>query len=154
MVTSAARSVELPEDLAERMRIFEHYAADLGVRAVEGLAQEARLGRVTHLLAVSCTGLYAPGLDLQRASADAGFLGRVKAAGAVFLGKLNLHEWALGVTNDNPHFGACRLAPRQRQHAFDDLAHAARVQTNDIREPMLVLAHARRFREQLARVTA
>ena len=26
----------------------------------------------------------------------------------MFLGKLNLHEWALGVTNQNPHFGpAC-----------------------------------------------
>ena len=33
---------------------------------------------------------------------------RLRAAGAVFLGKLNLHEWALGVTNQNPHFGpAC-----------------------------------------------
>ena len=27
-------------------------------------------------------------------------------AGAIMLGKLNLHEWALGVTNVNPHFGA------------------------------------------------
>ena len=33
---------------------------------------------------------------------------KLRAAGAVFLGKLNLHEWALGVTNQNPHFGpAC-----------------------------------------------
>src|SRR5688572_2282511 len=33
---------------------------------------------------------------------------RLRTAGAVFLGKLNLHEWALGVTNQNPHFGpAC-----------------------------------------------
>jgi len=30
---------------------------------------------------------------------------KLRAAGAVFLGKLNLHEWALGVTNQNPHFG-------------------------------------------------
>lgn len=28
------------------------------------------------------------------------------AAGAVILGKNNLHEFAFGVTNDNPHFGA------------------------------------------------
>lgn len=28
-------------------------------------------------------------------------------AGAVLLGKLNMHEIALGVTNVNPHFGAC-----------------------------------------------
>ena len=28
-------------------------------------------------------------------------------AGAILLGKLNMHEIALGVTNVNPHFGAC-----------------------------------------------
>jgi aspartyl-tRNA(Asn)/glutamyl-tRNA(Gln) amidotransferase subunit A len=33
---------------------------------------------------------------------------RLVQAGAILLGKLNLHEWALGVTNVNPHFGACR----------------------------------------------
>jgi aspartyl-tRNA(Asn)/glutamyl-tRNA(Gln) amidotransferase subunit A len=32
---------------------------------------------------------------------------RLRAAGAINLGKLNLHEIALGVTNNNPHFGAC-----------------------------------------------
>jgi aspartyl-tRNA(Asn)/glutamyl-tRNA(Gln) amidotransferase subunit A len=39
---------------------------------------------------------------------DAAVVARLKAAGAVLLGKLNLHEIALGVTNNNPHFGACR----------------------------------------------
>lgn len=39
---------------------------------------------------------------------DGAVVERLRAAGAVFLGKLNLHEWALGVTNQNPHFGpAC-----------------------------------------------
>ncbi len=33
---------------------------------------------------------------------------RLQAAGAINLGKLNMHEIALGVTNNNPHFGACR----------------------------------------------
>jgi aspartyl-tRNA(Asn)/glutamyl-tRNA(Gln) amidotransferase subunit A len=33
---------------------------------------------------------------------------RLDAAGAVNLGKLNMHEIALGVTNNNLHFGACR----------------------------------------------
>jgi aspartyl-tRNA(Asn)/glutamyl-tRNA(Gln) amidotransferase subunit A len=33
---------------------------------------------------------------------------RLRQAGAVFLGKTNLHEIALGVTNENPHYGACR----------------------------------------------
>jgi aspartyl-tRNA(Asn)/glutamyl-tRNA(Gln) amidotransferase subunit A len=38
---------------------------------------------------------------------DAAVVERLRAAGAVIVGKLNMHEWALGVTNDNPHYGAC-----------------------------------------------
>jgi aspartyl-tRNA(Asn)/glutamyl-tRNA(Gln) amidotransferase subunit A len=39
---------------------------------------------------------------------DCAVVEKLRAAGAVSLGKLNLHEWALGVTNQNPHFGpAC-----------------------------------------------
>ena len=33
---------------------------------------------------------------------------RLAAAGAILLGKLNLHEFAAGATNTNPHWGACR----------------------------------------------
>jgi aspartyl-tRNA(Asn)/glutamyl-tRNA(Gln) amidotransferase subunit A len=32
---------------------------------------------------------------------------RLNSAGMVNLGKLNMHEIALGVTNNNPHYGAC-----------------------------------------------
>jgi aspartyl-tRNA(Asn)/glutamyl-tRNA(Gln) amidotransferase subunit A len=32
---------------------------------------------------------------------------RLKNAGAILLGKLNLHEWAFGAINNNPHYGAC-----------------------------------------------
>ena len=39
---------------------------------------------------------------------DAEVTRRLKAAGAVLLGKLNMHEGALGVTTDNIHFGRCR----------------------------------------------
>jgi len=39
---------------------------------------------------------------------DAAVVRKLRDAGAVVLGKLNMHEWALGVTNDNPHYGACR----------------------------------------------
>ncbi|GAJ22462.1 unnamed protein product, partial [marine sediment metagenome] len=39
--------------------------------------------------------------------ANAAVVERLIAAGAVNLGKLNMHEIALGVTNNNPHFGAC-----------------------------------------------
>ena len=43
----------------------------------------------------------------QIAASDAFVTARLKAAGTVILGKLNMHEAALGATNDNPWFGRC-----------------------------------------------
>ncbi|WP_193106063.1 amidase [Brachybacterium sp. FME24] len=42
------------------------------------------------------------------ASETAGVVDRLEAQGSVLLGKTNLHEFALGVTTENPHFGICR----------------------------------------------
>ncbi|MEK7863810.1 MAG: amidase, partial [Chloroflexota bacterium] len=42
------------------------------------------------------------------ATQDSAATERVRAAGAVIVGKTNLHEWAFGVTNQNPHFGTAR----------------------------------------------
>ncbi|MHC4608144.1 MAG: amidase [Planctomycetota bacterium] len=42
------------------------------------------------------------------AEEDAAAVARLRAAGAVFLGKTAMHEYAMGVTNINPHFGATR----------------------------------------------
>jgi aspartyl-tRNA(Asn)/glutamyl-tRNA(Gln) amidotransferase subunit A len=39
---------------------------------------------------------------------DALVVQKIKQAGAQIIGKTNTHEIALGVTNNNPHFGACR----------------------------------------------
>ncbi len=36
---------------------------------------------------------------------DATVVSRLRDGGAVLVGKANMHEWAYGVTNDNPHFG-------------------------------------------------
>lgn len=41
-------------------------------------------------------------------TADATATARLAEAGAVLLGKTNLHEFAAGVTCDNPHFGTCQ----------------------------------------------
>ncbi|MDQ2951998.1 MAG: amidase [Chloroflexota bacterium] len=39
------------------------------------------------------------------ANEDSAVTARLRAGGAVLVGKTNLHEWAFGVTNQNPHFG-------------------------------------------------
>jgi aspartyl-tRNA(Asn)/glutamyl-tRNA(Gln) amidotransferase subunit A len=39
---------------------------------------------------------------------DAFVVQKIKKAGAKIVGKTNTHEIALGVTNNNPHFGACK----------------------------------------------
>src|SRR3989449_9349905 len=39
---------------------------------------------------------------------DASVAVRLREAGAVLLGKTNMHEFAYGVTSNNPHFGAVR----------------------------------------------
>src|SRR5256712_2952914 len=39
---------------------------------------------------------------------DAAVVSTLKEAGATLTGKTNLHEFAFGVTNLNPHFGNCR----------------------------------------------
>jgi aspartyl-tRNA(Asn)/glutamyl-tRNA(Gln) amidotransferase subunit A len=39
---------------------------------------------------------------------DAGVMTRLNEAAAVVMGKTNMHEYALGGTTDNPHWGTCR----------------------------------------------
>ena len=41
------------------------------------------------------------------APADAEIVSRLRQAGAIILGKLNMHEWAIGGTTRNPHYGPC-----------------------------------------------
>ena len=39
---------------------------------------------------------------------DSDAVARLKCAGAIVLGKTNMHEFAYGITNENPHFGPAR----------------------------------------------
>ena len=39
---------------------------------------------------------------------DATVVAKLKEAGSLFTGKLNMHEYAYGGTTNNPHFGPCR----------------------------------------------
>ncbi|WEN14140.1 amidase [Rhodanobacter sp. AS-Z3] len=45
--------------------------------------------------------------DAAVAVRDSTAVARLREAGAVIIGKLNMHEAALGADNNNPHFGAC-----------------------------------------------
>ena len=49
-----------------------------------------------------------PGFHPPPASADCDVVARLRASGAVLLGKTAVHEWALGVSTLNPHFGPTR----------------------------------------------
>jgi alpha-pyrone synthase len=50
---------------AQRRRLFEKYAESLAVNALDNLGIGTCKDDVTHLVVASCTGLYAPGLDVQ-----------------------------------------------------------------------------------------
>jgi predicted naringenin-chalcone synthase len=47
-----------------RMQAFEAHAPGLAAQAVAGLELGSEARRITHLITTSCTGFYAPGLDL------------------------------------------------------------------------------------------
>jgi predicted naringenin-chalcone synthase len=52
-------------DTQTRMRFYENHAFELACKALKDLRFETCKDGVTHLIVVSCTGFYAPGLDLQ-----------------------------------------------------------------------------------------
>jgi alpha-pyrone synthase len=52
-------------DTQTRMRFYEDHAFELACEALHDLRFERHADEITHLIVVSCTGFYAPGLDLQ-----------------------------------------------------------------------------------------
>jgi len=51
---------------AQRMKMYEKYAIELAVEAVGNcLPDRSLIPQITHLITVSCTGMYAPGLDIE-----------------------------------------------------------------------------------------
>ena len=82
---------------AERMRLYEQHAPDLAERAVAGLDLGDDARRISHVIVTSCTGMYAPGLDLdliQRCGLDpsvertmVGFMGCYAAVNALKLAR-------------------------------------------------------------------
>jgi aspartyl-tRNA(Asn)/glutamyl-tRNA(Gln) amidotransferase subunit A len=98
--------------VAARRRIqeLEHLNAFISLTGEEG---EGPVVAVKDLVDVRATVTTAGGTLLPRvpAGADAPIVSAVRASGCTVVGKANLHEFALGVTNANPHYGRC-LNPR------------------------------------------
>jgi predicted naringenin-chalcone synthase len=62
----ATENLEPFPTLEERMQVFDRYAPELSVLAVRNcLGNRVPARSITHLITVTCTGLSAPGLDLQ-----------------------------------------------------------------------------------------
>ena len=105
-------AIERQRTLAEARASDAHRAAH-GARALEGLAIAVK----DNLDAAGwrTTAGMATRRDAPACATDSAAVARLRDAGAVILGKLNLHEAALGADNDNPHFGACH---HPRRHGF------------------------------------
>jgi aspartyl-tRNA(Asn)/glutamyl-tRNA(Gln) amidotransferase subunit A len=75
------------------------------VRALEGVSIAVKDNLdVAHYIT---TAGMATRREAPTATSDSAAVARLRDAGCVILGKLNMHEAALGADNDNPHFGAC-----------------------------------------------
>jgi predicted naringenin-chalcone synthase len=62
---SPSESLEPFPSLEQRMRYFREQAAPLSLQAIDSCLKSLPAQQVTHLITVSCTGMSAPGLDLE-----------------------------------------------------------------------------------------
>ena len=58
-------NLELFPSIEKRMKAFRAYAAPLSVKAIDECLNGFKNKNITHLITVSCTGMSAPGLDLE-----------------------------------------------------------------------------------------
>ena len=108
------------EELDPRLNAFISLTAEAALEQAEQATQEIRQGSyrgALHGIPLAIKDIYdlqgtpttagSTFFGRQPASEDAWAISRLRQAGVVFLGKLNMHEIALGVTNVNPHYGGC-----------------------------------------------
>ena len=113
--------LERIESLNERMAIFITVTADHAIACAEGaedaMARGVELGPL-HGVPISLKDLFdTKGIRTTAGSRvfgdrvpeeDATVTARLRAAGAVLVGKTNMHEFAFGATSINPHYGPVR----------------------------------------------
>jgi predicted naringenin-chalcone synthase len=61
----ASENLEPFPGLEQRMQMFHKHAAPLSVQAIQQCLEKFPVQKITHLITVSCTGMSAPGLDLE-----------------------------------------------------------------------------------------
>jgi alpha-pyrone synthase len=49
----------------QRMLVYEQHASDLAAMAVRDCLKDELVSEITHLITVSCTGMFAPGMDIE-----------------------------------------------------------------------------------------
>ncbi|SFU56649.1 Asp-tRNA(Asn)/Glu-tRNA(Gln) amidotransferase GatCAB subunit A [Alicyclobacillus macrosporangiidus] len=89
----------------EARQIDERLAQGLPVGPLAGVPVAVKDLIDTEDMPTTYGGLHFAG---RRPSRTATAVARLRAAGAIVIGKTNLHEYAYGTTNENPHYGRAR----------------------------------------------
>ncbi|MGP9680851.1 amidase [Brachybacterium sp. AOP3-A1-3] len=112
-----SRIQELDEDLRAFITVDADGACRRADRADEHLRHGERRGTLQGIPVAVKDNLAVAGQVTTMGSAifgahvpteNASIVERLESHGAVSVGKTNLHEFALGVTTENPHYGICR----------------------------------------------
>lgn len=84
----------------DRMQVYAREATELGVNAIRNCLQQlpVEVAEITHLLTVSCTGMHAPGIDIEMVR-SLGLPGHVRRTAINFMGCYAAFN-ALKIAND------------------------------------------------------
>ena len=117
IIEKVDRQIDLQEQLNPTLRAIITPMSDTArIDAQRNLSMKAS-GALTGLTVALKDNIDTAGLRSTAGSAffadriannDATVTHRLRASGAVLIGKLNLHEFAFGGTTQNPHYGSCR----------------------------------------------
>jgi aspartyl-tRNA(Asn)/glutamyl-tRNA(Gln) amidotransferase subunit A len=88
----------------ERIEAGRHLNAFISLSSEEGEGPVVAVKDLVDVRGMVTTGGGAI-LPNTPADEDAPLVTRIRSAGGMVIGKTNLHEWAMGVTGDNPHYG-------------------------------------------------
>lgn len=120
-IQAVERYLEAIQAQNDRLRVFittaPERARQAAARVDQLLASGQTLGPLGGCVVSIKDNIDVAGLPTTRGSApnfhtvpqlDASVCARLQTAGAIIIGKVNLHEFAFGGTTQNPHHGACR----------------------------------------------